>query len=94
MNNEPSTEKVDVWSFGMVLYEITTNTVPYDYCKDNIPHLTIEVIVKKKIPPISNQNQIQPILLNLMKQCWNWDPHQRPSFSEIVQTLRNAKQSQ
>jgi hypothetical protein len=29
-----------------------------------------------------------------MKQCWNWDPHQRPSFSEIVQTLRNAKQSQ
>jgi hypothetical protein len=28
-----------------------------------------------------------------MNQCWNWDPQQRPSFSQIVQTLRNVKQN-
>jgi serine/threonine protein kinase len=27
-------KKVDVWSFGMVLYELTTNTVPYRYCQN------------------------------------------------------------
>jgi serine/threonine protein kinase len=83
-------EKVDVWSFGTVLYELTTNTIPYDYCKDNIPFLTKEAIHEKKILPIPEGIGIDSTLRDLMKQCWNWDPQQRPSFTQIVQALRNA----
>jgi serine/threonine protein kinase len=83
---ESYNEKADVWSFGMVLYELTTNTIPYDYCE----YPTTEVLVDKKTPPIPNQIEIHPTLLNLMNQCWNWDPQQRPSFSQIVQTLRDG----
>jgi tRNA A-37 threonylcarbamoyl transferase component Bud32 len=90
MECRPYTEKVDVWSFGMVLYELATNTIPYDYCKDNVPFLTREVCNKKKTPPIPEGQVIDPTLLNLMQQCWNWDPQQRPSFSQIVQTLKDA----
>jgi serine/threonine protein kinase len=89
-NDKSYNEKADVWSFGMVLYELTTNRIPYDYCNNNIPFLVIEVLVDKKTPPITNQNQIHPTLLNLMNQCWSWEPEQRPSFTQIVQILRNA----
>jgi serine/threonine protein kinase len=98
MNNKPYTEKADVWSFGMVLYELTTNKIPYDYCRNeegqiNFPKLVLEVFVDKKTPPIAEEIEIHPTLRDLMKQCWNWDPQQRPSFSHIVQTLRDAKDS-
>lgn len=23
----------------------------------------------------------------LMRQCWNWNPHERPTFTEIVENL-------
>jgi sterile alpha motif and leucine zipper-containing kinase AZK len=95
MDNQPYTEKADVWSFGMVLYELTTNKIPYDYCRNekgqmNLPKLVLEVLVDKKTPPIPEEIEIHPTLRELMKQCWNWDPQQRPSFSQIVQILRDA----
>jgi serine/threonine protein kinase len=93
MQGQGYNEKVDVWSFGMVLYELTTNTIPYDYCmkhgKPNVPFLTREVCDNKKTPPLpENTTHIHPTLLDLMKQCWNWDSQQRPSFTQIVQILR------
>lgn len=24
-----------------------------------------------------------------MRQCWNWNPHERPTFTEIVENLDN-----
>jgi sterile alpha motif and leucine zipper-containing kinase AZK len=84
-------EKVDVWSFGMVVYELTTNKIPYDYCNNNQFQI-YDVIKNKKTPPLPEGIEIHPILRELMYQCWNWDPQQRSSFTQIVQTLRDAKQ--
>jgi serine/threonine protein kinase len=84
-------EKVDVWSFGMILYELTTNTVPYHDCKNQM-QLYDEVCVNKKTPPLpENIKHIHPTVLELMKQCWNWDPQQRPSFTQIVEILRKQQ---
>jgi serine/threonine protein kinase len=89
MNNESYTEKADVWSFGMVLYELTTNSIPYDYCKNSVA-LSRAVCDLHQIPSIPKDREIHPTLMELMKHCWNWDPQQRPSFTQIVQTLRNV----
>jgi hypothetical protein len=89
MRNQSYNEKVDVWSFGMILYELTTNTIPYQHCQ--IEFLVYDEVIKyNKTPPIPKGIEIDSILHDLMKGCWNWDPQQRPSFSQIVQTLRNA----
>jgi sterile alpha motif and leucine zipper-containing kinase AZK len=89
MENASYNEKVDVWSFGMVLYELATNTIPYQHIQNQL-QIYDEVIMNKKTPPFPEGIKIDPTLLNLMNQCWNWDPQQRPSFSQIVQTLRNT----
>jgi serine/threonine protein kinase len=81
-------EKVDVWSYGMILYELATNTIPYHQCQ-NPAQIYSEVCVNKKTPPIpeDTKQNIAPTLLDLMKKCWNRDPQQRPSFTDIVQIL-------
>jgi serine/threonine protein kinase len=83
------TEKVDVWAFGMILYELVTNTIPYQDL-DTEESVKNEVCVQKKTPPIPEGIEVHPTLLDLMKKCWNWDPEQRPSFTEIVQTLEKT----
>jgi serine/threonine protein kinase len=92
MKDEGYTEKADVWSFGMVLYELTTNTIPYSDC--NNPMQIKDKLENKKTPSIPNENEIDSTLRELMKQCWNWDPQQRPSFTQIVQILKKAKSQQ
>jgi serine/threonine protein kinase len=90
MQGQNYNEKVDVWSFGMVLYELTTNTIPYHSQSDT--QILKEVCDNKKTPPLPEDvTCIHPILLNLMKQCWNWDPQQRPPFTQIVQILKNKE---
>jgi serine/threonine protein kinase len=88
VNDENYTEKIDVWSFGMVLYEITTNKIPYDYCQENVLFLFLEIGISAKTPPIPQENCIHPVLLTLMKKCWAWNPEQRPSFDDIVYVLK------
>jgi sterile alpha motif and leucine zipper-containing kinase AZK len=88
MQGQSYNEKVDVWSFGMVLYEIATNTIPYHNCQ-NSAQVIEELCVNKKTPSLpENLTKIHPTLVDLMKQCWNWESHNRPSFTQIVQILQ------
>jgi sterile alpha motif and leucine zipper-containing kinase AZK len=82
-------EKVDVWSYGMVLYEITTNRIPYDDCENEM-QIIDQICDEKKTSSIPEGIEIHPTLLKLMNQCWDWNSQRRPSFSEIVQTLKNS----
>jgi sterile alpha motif and leucine zipper-containing kinase AZK len=89
IHNQGYTEKADVWSFGMVLYEMTTNKIPYDYCGDDILKLTQEICDCKKLPPVPESLSIDPSLAAIMSKCWQWNPIDRPSFSEITETLKH-----
>ncbi|KAF5742369.1 hypothetical protein HS088_TW09G00414 [Tripterygium wilfordii] len=77
-------EKVDVFSFGIVLWEILTGEEPYA----NMHYgAIIGGIVNNTLrPPV-------PIFCDpewklLMEQCWAPDPIPRPSFTEIARRLR------
>ncbi|KAK6143991.1 hypothetical protein DH2020_020811 [Rehmannia glutinosa] len=78
-------EKVDVFSFGIALWEILTGEEPYAnmHCG-----AIIGGIVKNTLRP-QIPERCDPEWRNLMEECWSADPEARPSFTEITYRLRS-----
>ncbi|XP_075522142.1 RAF-like serine/threonine-protein kinase 20 isoform X1 [Primulina tabacum] len=78
-------EKVDVFSFGISLWEILTGEEPYSnmHCG-----AIIGGIVKDTLRPLVPE-WCDPDWRKLMEQCWSADPDSRPSFTEIANHLRS-----
>uniref|UniRef100_A0A8C2XPL8 Mitogen-activated protein kinase kinase kinase 12 n=1 Tax=Cyclopterus lumpus TaxID=8103 RepID=A0A8C2XPL8_CYCLU len=80
IRNEPVSEKVDIWSFGVVLWEMLTGEVPYK-----------DVDSSAIIWGVGNNSLQLPIPEScpdgfkiLLRQCWNCKPRNRPSFRQIL----------
>ncbi|XP_027353823.1 uncharacterized protein LOC113864388 isoform X2 [Abrus precatorius] len=77
-------EKVDVFSFGIVLWEILTGEEPYA----NMHYgAIIGGIVNNTLRP-NIPSDCDPEWRTLMEQCWAPNPAARPSFTEIASRLR------
>ncbi|KAI9116313.1 hypothetical protein K1719_012480 [Acacia pycnantha] len=77
-------EKVDVFSFGIVLWEILTGEEPYA----NMHYgAIIGGIVNNTLRP-TIPNSCDAEWRTLMEQCWAPNPAARPSFTEIASRLR------
>ncbi|XP_027186967.1 uncharacterized protein [Cicer arietinum] len=82
------TEKSDMYSFGMVCFELLTGKVPFE---DS--HLQGEKMsrnIRAGERPLFPLNSPK-YLINLTKKCWHTDPNQRPNFSSICRVLRYIK---
>ncbi|XP_030304351.1 mitogen-activated protein kinase kinase kinase 21 isoform X1 [Calypte anna] len=73
----------DIWSYGVLLWELLTGEVPYR----GIDGLAVAygVAVNKLTLPIPSTCP-EPFA-KLMKECWEQDPHIRPSFALILEQL-------
>ncbi|KAI5647158.1 hypothetical protein M9H77_33163 [Catharanthus roseus] len=82
------TEKADVYSFGMICFELLTGKVPFEdgHLQGDKMSRNIRAGERPLFPFYSPK-----YLTNLTKKCWHNDPCQRPSFTSIGRILRYIK---
>jgi len=77
-------EKADVYSFGIVLWEIVTGQEPFPH-HDSYGTFKRAITKENERPPIPPDTH--PSLKNLMERCWHPDTSKRPPFTEILLIL-------
>ncbi|XP_045462128.1 mitogen-activated protein kinase kinase kinase 13-B isoform X2 [Harmonia axyridis] len=81
-------EKVDVWSFGIVLWELLTCEVPYEGMEQSaIMYLVGCGKLKPPIPSTCTEG-----FKYIMQLCWKMNPKERPSFKLLCNHLEIASE--
>eukprot|EP01038_Epipyxis_sp_PR26KG_P004553 gene4553-6425_t len=81
IENNPYNKSVDVYAFGVLLWEILANEVPfYNVSISDIR----QRVVSGNRPRLGGLNSS---CSRLISQCWDQSPDNRPSFTEVVDEL-------
>lgn len=82
VQNQPYNFKSDIWSLGVLLYEMMALKMPFD--ATSLPTLSLKIIRgnHSPIPTIYSED-----LRNLVKTLLNVDPSKRPSIHEILSKI-------
>ncbi|KAL5772413.1 hypothetical protein ACOSQ2_012337 [Xanthoceras sorbifolium] len=81
--------KVDVYSFGLILWEMVAGTIPYE---DMNPIQAAFAVVNKNLRP-AIPGACPPAMGALIEQCWSLQPEKRPEFWHIVKVLEQFESS-
>lgn len=79
--NKEYNEKADVYSFGIVLWEILSGQDPWAEI-ESLAELVEAVCVDARRPVLPRDIPLS--LRDLINACWHGDMDQRPSFEEII----------
>ncbi|POG64962.1 kinase-like domain-containing protein [Rhizophagus irregularis DAOM 181602=DAOM 197198] len=69
LNDKLYTKAADIYSFGILMWEMTSGVPAFHICKGDRPE-----IIEGTIPEY----------IELMKRCWDNDPEKRPTANELI----------
>ncbi|XP_011008344.1 PREDICTED: serine/threonine-protein kinase EDR1 isoform X2 [Populus euphratica] len=84
LRNEPSDEKCDVYSFGVILWELSTLQQPWG----GMNPMQVVGAVGFQHRRLDIPNDMDPAIADIIRNCWKTDPKLRPTFAEIMAALK------
>ncbi|RIB05339.1 kinase-like domain-containing protein [Gigaspora rosea] len=86
-SNYKRNEKSDIYSLGVLFWELTSGIQPF--------HDLSSIVIYTKIVANAREKEIAktPInYVNLYKKCWDTEPHNRPTLKEILKELEKLSE--
>ncbi|KHG08348.1 Serine/threonine-protein kinase CTR1 [Gossypium arboreum] len=87
LRNELSDEKSDIYSFGVVLWELATEKIPWE----NLNSMQVIGAVGFMNQRLEIPNGVDPRWASIIESCWHSDPQCRPTFQELLNKLRDLQ---
>ncbi|XP_038696000.1 serine/threonine-protein kinase EDR1-like isoform X2 [Tripterygium wilfordii] len=84
LRNEPANEKCDVYSFGVILWELATCRIPWE----GLNPMQVVGAVGFQNRRLEIPDDVHPVIGQIMRECWQTEPHLRPSFTQLMSRLR------
>ncbi|KAK9062851.1 hypothetical protein SSX86_020041 [Deinandra increscens subsp. villosa] len=84
LRNEPSDEKSDVYSYGVVLWELCTLQQPWG----GMNPMQVVGAVGFQHRRLEIPDDMDPVIADIIAKCWQTDPKLRPTFAEIMAALK------
>ncbi len=83
LSKKTYTQKSDIYSFGMIMWEFTTGMKPF-HDRSHDEYLMMDIL-KGERPQVTDDTP--EFYADLMKKCWDHNPENRPTAKEIFDCL-------
>ncbi|BAF26577.1 serine/threonine-protein kinase EDR1 [Oryza sativa Japonica Group] len=87
LRNEQSNEKCDVYSFGVILWELATLQMPWS----GMNPMQVVGAVGFQDRRLDIPMEVDPLVASIIQDCWQKDPNLRPSFSQLTSYLNTLQ---
>ena len=84
-SNVAANEKTDIYSVGMIFWEIASQKIPFSHANNEQIILVWKLEGRHETIPLNTPKQFAQII----EQCWQEDAEKRPSAYELTQSILN-----
>ncbi|CAN1340795.1 Serine/threonine-protein kinase EDR1 [Linum perenne] len=85
IRNERSDEKCDIYSFGIILWELATEKIPWE----NLNSMQVIGAVGFMDQRLEIPKEVDPSWASIIESCCRSDPNSRPTFQELMEKLKD-----
>ncbi|CAL9179574.1 unnamed protein product [Musa hybrid cultivar] len=87
LRNERSDEKSDVYSYGVILWELVTEKIPWD----NFNSMQVIAAVGFMNQRLDLPKDLNPQWVSIIESCWHSEPKCRPTFQELIERFKDLQ---
>ncbi|MCL7037285.1 hypothetical protein MKW94_005599 [Papaver nudicaule] len=88
LRNEQSNEKCDVYSFGVIFWELATLRMPWS----GMNPMQVVGAVGFQNRRLDIPKELDPLVARIIWECWQTEPNLRPSFAQLTVALEPLQQ--